>query len=75
MSLKSDRKNAKIESCRKILFENGLAQYRSGNLNQAISVWRSILTFDPQNQEVKKAVDTALLHSRNLERSKAYDAK
>jgi len=58
---------AKIKSCKKILFENGLKQYRAGNLNQAISLWKSILAFDPENQEIKKAVDMASLQFRNLQ--------
>jgi tetratricopeptide (TPR) repeat protein len=61
---------AKIERCKKILFENGLEQYRSYNLNQAISIWKSILAFDPENQEIKKAVDIAILQSKNLEKAK-----
>jgi len=61
---------AKIERCKKILFENGLEQYRSYNLNQAISIWKSILVFDPENQEIKKAVDIAILQSKNLEKAK-----
>jgi tetratricopeptide (TPR) repeat protein len=60
----------KIKSFKKILFENGLEQYRSGNLNQAISTWKSILAFDPENQEIKKAVDIAILQSKNLEKVK-----
>ena len=59
----------KIKSCKKILFENGLEQYRSGNLNQAISIWKSILSFDSENQEIKKAVDIAILQSKNLEKT------
>jgi tetratricopeptide (TPR) repeat protein len=61
---------AKIKSCKKILFENGLEQYRSGNLNQAISIWKSILVFDPENQEIKKAVDMATLQFKNLQKTK-----
>lgn len=60
----------KIEACRKILFEKGLHQYRSGNLNQAILTWKSILTFDPENQEVRKMVNIATIQSENLERVK-----
>ena len=60
----------KIEDCRKMLFEDGLKQYRSGDLSQAISIWRNILTFDSENLEVKKAIDTATRQSRNLERIK-----
>jgi len=60
----------KIKSCKKILFENGLEQYRSGNLNQAISIWKSILAFDPENQEIRRAVEMATLQYRNLEKVK-----
>jgi len=61
---------ARIRDCMKILFEKGLKQYRSGNLNQAISLWKSILVFDPANQEIRKAVDMATLQSRNLQKAK-----
>jgi tetratricopeptide (TPR) repeat protein len=64
-----------IETCRKILFEDGLEQYRSGNLSQAISIWRNILTFDPENLEVIKATDKAILQTRNLEKIKSDDTK
>ncbi len=67
--------NTGIETCRKILFEDGLEQYRSGNLSQAISIWRDILTFDPENLEVKKATDKAILQTRNLEKIKSDDTK
>jgi outer membrane protein assembly factor BamD (BamD/ComL family) len=61
---------ARIEYCKKILFENGLEQYRSGNLGQAISIWKTILTFDPENQEIKRVVDMATLQLKNLQEIK-----
>jgi tetratricopeptide (TPR) repeat protein len=64
-----------IETCRKILFEDALEQYRSGNLSQAISIWRNVLTFDPENPEAKKATDMAILQTRNLEKIKSDDTK
>ena len=67
--------NINIKECQRKLFENGLEQYRSGNLSLAISIWKSILTFDPENSEVKKAVDTAILQSRNLKRNEVSDVK
>jgi tetratricopeptide (TPR) repeat protein len=67
--------NTRIETCRKILFEDALRQYRSGNLSLAISIWKNILTFDPENQEVKKAMDKAILQTGNLEKIKAGDTK
>jgi tetratricopeptide (TPR) repeat protein len=75
LTYNSELLDVKIENCRKILFENGLERYRSGNLPQAISIWRSILRFDPENPEVKKAVDTAILQSRNLERKRENNTK
>ena len=60
-----------IENCRKILFEDGLDHYRSGNLSQAISIWRDILTFDTENLEVKKATNKAIIQSRNLKKIKS----
>lgn len=67
--------DARIKTCRKILFEDGLEQYRSGNLSQAISIWKNILTFDPENLEVKKATDMATLQSGNLKKIKLDDTK
>ena len=67
--------DAGIETCRKILFEDGLEQYRSGDLGQAISVWRNILTFDPGNLEAKKAMDKAIRQVRNLEKIKSDDTE
>ena len=64
-----------IKTCRKILFEDGLEQYRSGNLSQAISIWKDILTFDPENLEVSKATDMATLQSGNLKKIKSDDTK
>jgi len=66
---------AEIETCRKILFDDGLEQYRAGNVSQAISVWKSILTFDPENLEVKKAMSRAIRQVRNLEKIKFNEAK
>ena len=71
-SLAFNRKGltSKIKSCKKLLFENGLEQYRSGNLDQAISIWKSILAFDPENKEVRKVVDMATLQLKNLQKTK-----
>jgi tetratricopeptide (TPR) repeat protein len=67
--------DTEIETCRKILFEDGLEQYRSGNVSQAISIWRNILTFDPENLEVKKAMSRAIRQARKLEKIKSDDTK
>ncbi len=71
LSYKAGLLKARIETCRKILFEEGLQQYRSGDLTRAISTWRDILSFDPENQEVKKATDKAVFQSKNLKKIKS----
>jgi tetratricopeptide (TPR) repeat protein len=48
-----------IAVCRDSLTKTGLAEYRQGNLAKAIAVWEELLSFDPENAEIKKAVDTA----------------
>ncbi len=70
LSFSRESLTAKIEDCKKFLFENGLEQYRSGNLNQAISLWKSILAFDPENREIKRAVEMATFQFSNLQKAK-----
>jgi tetratricopeptide (TPR) repeat protein len=75
LSYNAELLNAGIETCRKILFEDGLEKYRSENLSQAIAIWRNILTFDPENLEVKKATDKAIIQSRNLKKIESDDTE
>lgn len=69
-SFDRDGLTAKIRTCKKNLFENGLEQYRTGNLDQAISIWKGILAFDPGDQEIKAVVDKATLQLENLQKIK-----
>ena len=48
-----------VVACRENLTKTGLAEYRKGNLAKAIAVWEGLLAFDPDNAEIKKAVNTA----------------
>ena len=48
-----------IKACRVQLTRKGLEQYRKGNLTEAIFFWQGLLAFDPDNVEIKKAVETA----------------
>jgi tetratricopeptide (TPR) repeat protein len=50
---------AGLALCREGLTKTGLREYRNGNLAKAIAVWESLLVFDPDNAEIKKAVETA----------------
>ncbi len=55
---RADLDNA-INTCRIQLTRKGLEQYRRGNLTEAIFLWQGLLVFDPDNVEIKKAVETA----------------
>jgi tetratricopeptide (TPR) repeat protein len=60
----------RVQDCKKFLDKRALEQYRSGNLRNATAIWKSILEFDPEDAEIKKAVDTATIQLRNLEKMK-----
>jgi hypothetical protein len=40
--------------------------YRQGKLDEAISLWRKVLLFDPDNKETKDAISTATVQLQNL---------
>lgn len=48
-----------LRACSSELTNGGLAEYRKGNLESAITLWDNLLDFDPANAEIKKAVETA----------------
>jgi outer membrane protein assembly factor BamD (BamD/ComL family) len=52
------------------LSQQALDEYRKGNLASAISIWKSILAFDPDNPAVVKAINTATIQLKNLEQIK-----
>jgi tetratricopeptide (TPR) repeat protein len=56
----------RLDECRTALSQQALSQYREGNIGNAISLWKSILSFDPGNKSIKKAIDTATTQLKNL---------
>jgi len=56
----------KLSFCRKSLSARGFQEYRKGNLGEAIALWQSLLTIDPDNADIKGAVRTAKLQQKNL---------
>jgi tetratricopeptide (TPR) repeat protein len=48
-----------VKRCSAGLTNLGLIEYRKGNLAGAVAIWESLLSFEPDNAEVKKAVQTA----------------
>ncbi len=59
-----------VSACRESLTKTGLAEYRSGDLAQAIKTWESLLAFDPDNAEIRKAVTTARIQLDALKKEK-----
>lgn len=57
-----------IDISRSALTKNGLAEYRKGNLVKTIAIWESLLEFDPENAEIKKAIETAKSQARKLKK-------
>jgi|GEM_PF-2000483 len=57
-----------LRDCSRHLHQKGLDLYRKGNLAEALSTWKSILVFDPENETVRKAVDTTTIQMRNLQK-------
>lgn len=49
----------KITKCARVLTGEGLVQYREEKLDKAISLWEQVLSFDPENESVKKAITSA----------------
>jgi hypothetical protein len=56
-----------LETCANRLLEQGLMEYRSDNLDNAIRKWKEILVFDPGHKEALKAIETATVQLRVLQ--------
>lgn len=71
LSLSFPRSTAEegIKRCRTQLTKEGLDQYRKGHLKEAIAIWRGLLEFDPENAEIRKAVETASEQLEKLKKS------
>jgi tetratricopeptide (TPR) repeat protein len=60
-----------IKTCAARLREEGLREYRNGNLENAITQWRKILLFNKENAPtIKKMIETAALQLENLKKLK-----
>jgi tetratricopeptide (TPR) repeat protein len=57
-----------INKSAKVLTERGLNKYREGRLEDAIAIWKGIIEFDPDNKEVKNAINTTTVQLENLKR-------
>jgi tetratricopeptide (TPR) repeat protein len=67
LSFDRTKLNAKLTDCKAALSKKGFQEYRQGNLSEAIALWQGYLTIDPNNADIKKAVNTAKLQQKNLQ--------
>lgn len=58
-----------LNLCSDKLMEKGLAEYRAGQLQMAVSSWSAILVFDPDRKEARRAIETTTIQLRNLQSS------
>ena len=70
ISFDDDYLAARIGACSKRLMELGIMEYREGDLQQAIAIWKKILVFKPSDREAKTSIDRATAQMRNLEKIK-----
>lgn len=66
LSFNQDYLNTKVTYCKTMLSRKGFEEYRKGNLNGAIGHWQGYLSIDPNNPDIKKAVQTASVQQKNL---------
>lgn len=59
--------NGRLAYCKKTLSRQGFEEYRKGNLDKAIFLWQVLLTIDPDNNDIKRAVRTATRQQKNLQ--------
>lgn len=58
--------NSYIKTLTDKLMEEGLKEYRSGNLWNAISTWRKIIEYHPDHSEANKMIDITTIQVKNL---------
>lgn len=67
--LSLEEMNKAIKYCSQQLTNQGLIEYRKGNLKEAISLWEKILLFQPDNEEIKRAIQTAKTQLEKIKKS------
>jgi len=68
LSFNKAKLNKKLTDCKTVLSKKGFQEYREGNLNEAIALWQGYLAVDPHNADIRKAVNTATLQQKNLQK-------
>ncbi|MFO7568719.1 MAG: hypothetical protein R6W75_02895 [Smithellaceae bacterium] len=56
-----------LAACQTALYKKGFQEYREGNLNEAVALWQDYLVIDPDNADIRKALNTARTQQKNLQ--------
>jgi tetratricopeptide (TPR) repeat protein len=67
LSFNRQELNDRLSNCKTALYQNGFEQYRNNHLDEAIQSWQGLLSLDPHNEDIRKAVNTAILQRKNLQ--------
>jgi len=59
---------AKVDRLSASLMEKALLDYRKGNIQSAIAEWKTILSYDPANEEALKSVKTGTAQLEQLKK-------
>ncbi len=70
LSFGRDILKAGLDKSRKSLSQKGMEQYRKGKLAEAVSIWESLLVFDPDNADIKKSIETGKSQLKKLQQKK-----
>lgn len=60
----------RLGSIESSLMDEGLRKYRAGRLEEAVSIWDSLLAVNPNHAQARKARETAKTQLRNLKKLK-----
>lgn len=66
LSFNSAQLTLKLGDCKTALSKNGFQEYRASNLSEAISLWEDYLAIDPNNADIRKALNTARTQQKHL---------
>ncbi len=69
LSFSKGELESRFADCKTILYRRGFQEYRAGNLSGAIAYWQDYLTIDPDNTDIKNALNTAKTQQKNLQQT------
>lgn len=66
LSFNAEMLTTLIAACSNELLQYGLLQYREGNIEDAIIVWKKVMIFDRGNTDARRAIETATAQLQKL---------